>query len=70
MDASALPIADGAYDVVVEKGLFDALVAGTGALTEKVHNPPIFSCLAVDLYSLPAIYITYYQRCIKFDDII
>lgn len=36
MDASALALADGSFDAVIEKGLFDALFAGTGALTEKV----------------------------------
>ena len=36
MDASALALDDAGFDAVIEKGLFDALFAGTGALTEKV----------------------------------
>ena len=30
MDASAMSLADGSFDAIIEKGLFDALFAGTG----------------------------------------
>jgi len=36
MDASALTFADGSFDTVIEKGLFDALFAGTGVLAHSV----------------------------------
>lgn len=36
MDATALSFADGSFDTVIEKGLFDALFAGTGVLAQSV----------------------------------
>mmetsp|Transcript_87985 Transcript_87985/g.247237 ORF Transcript_87985/g.247237 Transcript_87985/m.247237 type:complete len:381 (-) Transcript_87985:7-1149(-) len=36
MDASALEFPDASFDAVIEKGLFDALYAGTGTLVQSV----------------------------------
>jgi len=36
MDATALTFPDGAFDAVIEKGMFDALFAGTGTKVQKV----------------------------------
>jgi len=38
MDATALEFADGDFDVAIEKGLFDALFAGTGTQVQPVLN--------------------------------
>jgi len=41
MDAGALDFADGAFDAAIEKGLFDALYAGTGARVQAVLSEAV-----------------------------